>query len=177
MSQIAWRGQYDSYAAEVGRPKSTVETYAAVRLLVDNPRWQGVPFVLQTGKAMAAKETKIEVFFGSKPPEQNILTLHLQPEESVELDVSIKAPGYGHEQVKTTMQFSYKQRFAGRPAPDAYERVLLDAMNADNSLFATSKEVLAAWQIVQPILDEWAKNSQGLRFYPKGADASTIFPQ
>lgn len=177
VAAVAWRAQYEGYRREVKRLRSNTETYARLRLAVNNPRWQDVPFILQTGKALDKKETKIELYFGEDTTAQNILTLHLQPEEGVNLGVYIKAPGHGHEQADADMRFVYKQAFSSRSTPDAYERVLLDAINADHSLFATSKEVLAAWRIVQPVLDEWVKSVKDLRRYPKGAAPQTIFPQ
>lgn len=175
--ELARRAQYEGYRREVGRPRSRIETYAQLQLAIDNDRWRGVPFLLRTGKAMDKKLTSVDIYFGKDKQTQNVLTLQLQPQERVNLGVYIKSPGHGHETTRTEMFFSYNQAFKAQAPPDAYERVLVDAINGDQTLFASSDEVLAAWRIVQPVLDEWVKSSRDLKIYTKGSSVYAIFPQ
>lgn len=161
---IARRGQYRSYRQEVGARTSATETYAAVRLKVDNDRWRDVPFVLKTGKAMAQKLTCIRLHFST-----NLLELRLQPDEAIELSLHVKEPGHAHRTVGAAMDFSYRRSFSRMSPPEAYENVLLDAIHGERLLFADSEEILHAWRIVQPILDEWEKSAADLVVYQNGA--------
>lgn len=161
--QHARRGQYRTYEQEIGS-KSNTETYAALRLFIQNDRWQGVPFVLQTGKHMAEKTTKIELAFG-RDSHQNRLEIRLQPDDAVVMDVRVKRPGHDHVVVPSMMDFNYRRSFVSHPAAEAYEKVLLDAAYGDQTLFAGSREVLETWRIVQPVLDEWGKSASDLLIY------------
>ncbi len=158
---IARRGQYKTYRSEIGNRHSTTETFASVQLQIVNNRWRDIPFVLSTGKALSHKLTAVRVHFIS-----NILEMRLQPDEAIELSVHIKEPGHVRNSAASMMDFSYQRRFASRPTPEAYENVLLDAIHGDQLLFASSKEVLEAWRIVQPLLDEWQKSGDTLKIYP-----------
>lgn len=157
------RGQYNTYQTEVGTKSTVTETYAAVKLYIDNERWEGVPFVLRTGKQTGEKNTSVDIFFGN-----NVLTLRLQPSEGIAMNLNVKRPGHGRELAEAEMDFSYERSFSGHNLPDAYERVLLDAVRGDRTLFASSEEVLSAWRIVQPILDEWSKDSDDMIVYKNG---------
>ncbi len=164
------RGQYEGYRQEVHNPKSVTETYAAVTVYVDSPRWQGVPFRLATGKAMSERKTEICVnFHDQQVPTSNQLRFRLQPDEGIELDLVTKKPGFTQQLQTTAMGFSYEHDFDNHGHPDAYERVLVDAVRGDHTLFATSEEVLASWRVLQPVVDAWAQQADDLRFYAAGA--------
>lgn len=159
------RGQYAGYRDEVQNAHSGVETYAAMRLFIESDRWHNVPFILRTGKALNTKRTDIEIHF-----DKNILTLRLQPHESISITIMHKRPGHGYEASEAEMDFSYERSYPGLTPPEAYERVLLDAINQDQTLFVTSEEVLTSWKIVEPILQEWAKSTDSLQVYQPGSE-------
>ena len=176
-ADVACRGQYVAGPAGKGyleeervAPGSQTETFAAMRLVVDNWRWAGVPFLLRTGKRMAKKGTEIAVFF-KVPPLQlfqqvecegdvcdltrikpNVLVFRIQPDEGIFLKVSTKRPGMHFVVEDVEMDFSYSGTWK-KSLPEAYERLLLDALNGDSTLFTRSDEVEAEWRVVQPILD------------------------
>ncbi len=173
LDDVAVRGQYDGYRDEVGNQQSTTETYALLRLAVDLPDWHGVPVLLETGKSLDKKETVIEVAFRDRQnieSGRNVLRIQVQPDEGISLQLVAKKPGFTTELQPVTMEFSYKSTFGG-DSPEAYERVLYDAMVGDQTLFATSAEVLRSWEILQPIIQRWGQTSEGLNHYPKGATA------
>jgi glucose-6-phosphate 1-dehydrogenase len=170
VSQRAVRGQYKGYREEVKSPSSTTETYAALTIYIDSPRWQGVPIRLATGKAMSERKSEICVNFHDKQaPTSNQLRFRIQPNEGIELDLLTKKPGFTKELQTTAMGFSYEHDFDNHGHPDAYERVLIDAVRGDHTLFATSEEVIASWQVLQPVVDAWAKSSDDLHFYKPGS--------
>ena len=172
VSQRVKRGQYRGYRQEVSNPDSVTETYADIEVFIDSPRWQRVPIRLLTGKALGEHKTEIRVNFHSGGPDSatNSLRFRIQPNEGIELDLVTKKPGYAYEVQTTAMDFSYQDDFADHDGhPNAYERVLVDAVRGDHTLFATSQEVLASWRVVQPILDNWAKQSNDLQSYEPGS--------
>lgn len=167
----AIRGQYDSYKDQVKKPDSLTETYASLELYIDNPRWKGVPMYLITGKALGKKRTDITIEFKADDNgERNSLTFRIQPAEGIELRLKVKKPGYDQVSETVLMDFSYKNVFGDYLHPDAYERVLVDAVRGDHTLFATAEEVMAGWKIVQPVIEAWAKNAEGLIIYPFGSN-------
>ena len=156
------------YTSEKGVPaKSTTETYVAWKLEIDNWRWKGVPFYLRTGKALAAKLTEINIVFRKPPlllfetmesekiPPSNVLTLRIQPDEGIRLSFDAKRPGPAVHVDRVAMDFTYRERFGSQPAADAYERLLLDAILGDNTLFIRRDETELAWQRVTNVLDGW----------------------
>ncbi len=165
------RGQYATYRQEVSNNDSYAETFAAVRLTINNQRWKNVSFIIRTGKSLKEKTSKVRVVF--KPtkaaPHHNVLTFRLQPNEGIELSLRVKKPSFANEIQPAEMDFSYKRSFDDGGHPDAYERVLVDAVKGDHTLFATSQEILHSWRIIQPVLDEWAKNDTGLKIYKNGS--------
>jgi len=185
------RGQYGpgradgtdlpGYREEEGvDPESKVETYVAARLLVDNWRWQGVPFYLRSGKRLARKVSEIAVFFRRVPhsvftpvsPDDlsaNVLVLRIQPEEGMDLTVNTKQPGPKLCMSSLEMRFLYKDVFGIEP-PEAYERLLLDCMLGDQTLFWRRDGVEAAWALVTPVLEAWRDTPDAcpLREYPAG---------
>ena len=158
------RGQYRQYRDEKDvDPKSDTATFAAVKLHVDNWRWQGVPFYLRSGKAMSCRTTQIVVQF-RKPPhmmfgatktvDANRLVIQVQPAEGIQLHFQTKVPDAGMKLRTTDFDFRFSREFAGK-LPDAYQRLLLDALSGDASLFARSDEVELSWGIVDPIVEAW----------------------
>lgn len=165
------RGQYIGYTAEVENLRSATETYAAVKLFSTDTLWRGVPLILETGKAMAAKTIDITVTFDDPDGANctNTLTFNIQPAEGISMQFNAKQPGLSSKTEQVKMHFDYASGFAQQlPGLEAYERVIADAMRGDRLLFATSEEVLAAWGIIQPILNEWQKNNDGLMLYSQG---------
>jgi glucose-6-phosphate 1-dehydrogenase len=175
------RAQYRVYRDESGvASNSDTATYAAVKLSVDNWRWRGVPFYLRSGKALGAKVTEVAIEFRRVPhsmfpgsPETrfppNLLSLCLQPNEGMHLRFETKKPGAGMQTDSVDMSFDYEQDFGQHALPDAYERLLLDALNGDASLFARGDEVELAWGIIDSILDGWdSGHAPPLVFYESG---------
>jgi glucose-6-phosphate 1-dehydrogenase len=176
LRQHAVRGQY--FAGHVGgqpqpgyrqetrvRPDSQVETFVALRLLIDNWRWSGVPFYLRTGKCLPLSASEVRVQFRPTPNvlfaaqcgpqlEANALTLRLQPDEGISLRFNGKIPGTGVGVRAVRMHFSYDTEF-GAYTPEAYERLLLEALAGDATLFIRRDEVETAWGIVDPIRAGW----------------------
>ncbi len=157
--------QYKGYRDERGvAPDSRTPTYIALRLFIDNWRWQGVPFYLRSGKTMAAKASEIAIQF-RRPPyllfnmssdrEQtaNALALCLQPDEGMHLRFQVKVPDAGMTTRPNAMEFHYDSSFGAQAIPEAYERLLQDALNGDASLFMRADQVEQAWAIVQPVLE------------------------
>ena len=149
-------------------PKSNVETYAAVKLLIDNWRWAGVPFYLRSGKRLARRTSKIVVRFKTPPLSifgsgegdliaPNYLIFHIQPEEGMTFQVRAKVPGPTIRTSPVHLDFDYNQ-FGERPPTTGYEKLLYDCMVGDSTLFHRSDMVEAAWEAAQPILDAWGNN-------------------
>jgi glucose-6-phosphate 1-dehydrogenase len=176
------RGQYAGYRREDGiAPQSQTPTYAALELFVDNWRWQGVPFYLRSGKRLAAKTTQIAVQFKCVPHlmfpiaskeeiTPNILSLCLQPDEGIHLRFEAKQPGAGMRTRSVNMEFHYAADFGAEALPEAYERLLLDALQGDASLFARADEIELAWALIDPILARWEEaDAPPLAFYKEGS--------
>jgi glucose-6-phosphate 1-dehydrogenase len=171
VEEVAVRGQYEGYRDEVSNQDSNVETYAAIHLEVANSRWGGVPVLVRTGKALAEKTTEINIVFKDRTKrkvEPNLLTIRIQPDEGIGITLKAKKPGFDDVLQPVHMDFQYSTSF-DENQPDAYERVLVDAIMGDQSLFATSAEVLKCWEILQPILTNWQDNESKLHFYTKGS--------
>ena len=167
------RAQYKTYRREVNNPESLTETFAALKLFIDRPAWKDVVFNLATGKALAEKRTAITITFGNEE-HANRLTFRLQPNEGIDIELLVKKPGFAHELQTANMDFRYADTFAGSSHPDAYERVLVDAIRGDHTLFATADEVLASWRILQPLLGEWGKTGNDVRFYKNGTHPEAL---
>ncbi len=164
----AVRGQYEGYLEEVHNHSSTTETFAALSIEIDSARWRHVPVLLRTGKAMAEKVTEITLVFKDDPgmDHQNTLTLRIQPNEGISLELQVKKPGFDDEIERAQMDFCYEQAGVG-VHPDAYERVLVDALRGDKTLFATSEEVLASWRVVEHVLQAWSMSTHSIETYAK----------
>jgi glucose-6-phosphate 1-dehydrogenase len=156
---------------------STTESYVALRLAIDNWRWSGVPFFIRAGKRLPKACTEIAVFFKSVPPilfstlghklDQNVLLIRIQPDEGISLGMSAKTPGSMFQIQPVKMNFQYGTSFE-QQNPEAYERLLLDAMHGDATLFARSDEVVAAWKFIDGIEEAWLQSSNDLCFYQSG---------
>ena len=175
------RAQYKGYREEEGvNPQSTTATYAAVRLQIDNWRWQGVPFYLRSGKALQEKLSQITIQF-KEPPHllfpnghnhltPNMLVVYLQPDEGIHLRFEAKVPDTVAQMRSVDMEFHYADSFGKTAIPEAYERLLLDVISGDASLFTRADEVETAWGLIDPILQTWDKQQQPpLAFYDPGS--------
>jgi glucose-6-phosphate 1-dehydrogenase len=172
------RAQYQGYRNEEGvDPQSTTATYAAVRLQIDNWRWQGVPFYLRSGKNLKEKLSQVTIEF-KEPPHllfprakehmtPNMLVLYLQPDEGMHLRFEAKVPDTIARMRSVDMEFHYADSFGKTAIPESYERLLLDTITGDASLFTRADEVETAWGIIDPILRAWDDPSgkQPLAFY------------
>jgi glucose-6-phosphate 1-dehydrogenase len=158
---------------------SSVETYAAIELFLDNWRWAGVPFYIRAGKRLPKRTTEIAIVFKKVPGflfrssatsdlEPNILVIRIQPDEGISLKMNCKVPALNTVIQPVKMDFRYGSYFGATP-PEAYERLICDCMAGDNTLFARDDEVIASWKFITPILEHWARESP-LYFpnYPAG---------
>jgi len=182
------RGQYiagavngkpvPGYLADLGHNESSIETFVAMKAELNSRRWAGVPFYLRTGKRMAQKVSEIVVQFRSLPfsifprehtLEPNKLIIRLQPEEGMRLEMMTKDPGPGGLQLRPTgLDISYEKTFGGR-FPDAYERLLMDTVRGNSTLFMRRDEVEAAWQWVTPVMESWTSRADRPRPYAAGS--------
>ncbi|MEO0529602.1 MAG: glucose-6-phosphate dehydrogenase [Planctomycetota bacterium] len=163
------RAQYRGYLQGDGVPDdSRTATFAAIKLGIDNWRWQGVPFYLRSGKALSCRTTQIVIQFRQPPHmlfdagprnirDANRLVIQVQPAEGIQMHFQTKVPDAGMSMRQTDLDFNYHKNFGGS-IPEAYERLLLDAIEGDASLFARADEVEAAWAICDPILKAWQNN-------------------
>ncbi len=161
-------------------PKSMTETYVALRARVDNWRWADVPFYIRVGKRLPKSATEISVHFKRAPQvlfnkeamqhDQNVLVIRIQPDEGIALRMEAKVPGNNLQIEPVKMDFHYGTSF-GKASPEAYERLLLDAMSGDPTLFARRDEVEQAWSFIDPIEEAWTdkKNAPALNFYTSGS--------
>ncbi|WP_346236247.1 glucose-6-phosphate dehydrogenase [Niabella insulamsoli] len=154
---------------------SQTETYVALKLFIDNNRWKGVPFYLRTGKCMAKKSSEIIIQFKDGPHkifkddiEPNRLVISIQPEREISLLFEGKIPGLEMKLRPLEMDFTYQGSFE-EETPEAYETLLLDALEGDATLFIRGDQVETAWSIVMPILDEWAKGKNSMKKYKAGS--------
>jgi glucose-6-phosphate 1-dehydrogenase len=186
------RGQYrggkigdaeieDYRKTEDVKPGSTTETYAALKLTIDNWRWAGVPFYLRTGKALGNKRTEVAIKFKQAPfamfrdtpvdrLSQNYLVVGIEPAEGIALQFNTKVPGPTISIDGVEMKFRYKDYFKAEPST-GYETLIYDCMIGDNILFQSADSVEAGWRAVQPFLDAWKKaGGKGLESYKAGSE-------
>jgi glucose-6-phosphate 1-dehydrogenase len=175
------RAQYNGYRETEGvNEDSTTPTYAALKLYIDNWRWQGVPFYLRSGKALRGKVTEIVVQFKQPPrimfnmevgtkSNPNLLSLTIQPDEGIHFRFEAKVPSTSYKTQTVDMDWTYAEDFGEGVIPEAYERLILDALHGDASLFIRSDEIEAAWRIVDPIIKGWEANQGApMIMYPPG---------
>jgi glucose-6-phosphate 1-dehydrogenase len=168
------------YTTEPGvRPDSRVETFVALQIFIDNWRWAGVPFFLRTGKRLAKRTTEISIHLKGVPPilfnknpsrlDPNVITIGVQPNEGFALGISSKVPGARMKIVPVEMDFDYCSQFR-TTSPEAYERLLLDVMLGDATLFMRRDGVETSWKWITPILDRWEhQKNAALPIYPTGS--------
>lgn len=172
--------QYDGFCSASGvTPGSRTPTFAAMRLFIDNWRWAGVPFYLRSGKALGGKASEISIEFKRPPfqmfgafqsPTPNVLSICIQPDEGVHLSFDAKVPDDVRRVQSVDFEFHYRTSFPNVVVGDAYERLLLDAIMGDASLFARSDEIDGAWQLMDPVIAAWERDaSLPLGRYAPGA--------
>jgi glucose-6-phosphate 1-dehydrogenase len=184
------RGQYTAGVVE-GRhqrayrdepnvdPQSDTETYVALRFMIENWRWAGVPIYIRTGKALAQRRTEIAIQFkpvplalfrdiGLAPPRRNVLTIQIQPDEGIFLQFEAKVPGPSMVLSRAAMNFRYADYFDTIPST-GYETLIYDCLIGDATLFQRADNIEAGWKAVQPILDAWRETPRALAFYPAGS--------
>ncbi len=158
---------------------SSIETYVAMQLFIDNWRWAGVPFYLRSGKRLPKRSTEIAVFFRKVPDilflqkqkkyDQNVLIIRIQPNEGISLNFNCKVPGISGSIQPVKMDFKYGTYF-GLGSPEAYERLICDCILGDSTLFARGDEVLASWKLLSPLPEYWQKQKEkGLFYYKAGS--------
>jgi glucose-6-phosphate 1-dehydrogenase len=178
-SQYVVRGQYGpgfvegqpvvGYVQEKNvNPESSIETFAALKLYIDNWRWAGVPFYLRAGKRLPKRATEIAIVFKEVPQilfsqlgkktEHNVLVIRIQPDEGISLRINCKVPGPSSPVQPVKMDFRYGSYFGLTP-PEAYERLICDCMLADGTLFARGDEVLTSWKWITPVLERWQEGA------------------
>ncbi|HEY0478740.1 MAG TPA: glucose-6-phosphate dehydrogenase [Kofleriaceae bacterium] len=174
------RGQYRGYREEDGvAPESQTPTYAAMRFMIDSWRWQGVPFYLRAGKKLAERLTEVDIHFRAVPLvlfkdeaagnalQPAVLTLRIQPHEGISLRFVAKVPGENINVGNVLMTMTYADAFK-RPISEAYERLLLDCMRGDATLFNRRDSVDRAWELIQPVLQIW-EATPGVHLYEPGS--------
>lgn len=190
LSQVAIRGQYGpgyiegievkGYRQEDNVcPDSSIETYVALKLAIDNWRWAGVPFYLRAGKRLPKRTTEIAITFKKAPGylfqphisnnAANTLVIRIQPDEGISLKMNCKIPGLSNLIQPVTMNFHYGSHFGATP-PEAYERLICDCMSGDNTLFARVDEVLSSWRLLTPLLYHW--QNQKTKDFPNYASGT-----
>ena len=192
LDDLCVRGQYapglinskevKGYLEETGVPEnSKTETFVAAKLFIDNWRWQGVPFYLRTGKRLAVKDTEIAIAFKKVPYSMfyssgldelppNVLVLQIQPEEGISLSFQAKRPGSKMCMSTLNMNFGYKNVFLVE-MPEAYQRLLLDCMVSDQTLFTRQDDVELSWRLFTPILQAWEQDESAPYKYPAGSES------
>ncbi|HTK33307.1 MAG TPA: glucose-6-phosphate dehydrogenase [Candidatus Paceibacterota bacterium] len=184
LDKFVVRGQYEGYTTEPGvLADSTTETYFRIESRIKSPRWKGVPFYMESGKAFADARTEIDIYFkassckmqnarafhGEDPKcieKQNVLTFRIQPDEGIKVRFFVKTPGYSMATEPKMLKFRYADTLAHPDALGDYERLIHDAFVGDQTLFASTDEIMASWKYVMPILDKWGELP--LKMYKKG---------
>lgn len=166
------RGQYAGYTNEQGVPRSSqVETYFRLKTFVNNSRWKNVPIYLESGKALAESKTEIDIYF--KPDEkdggENILTFKIQPDEGIKIKFFVKTPGYEFKVESKTLKFKYSEQVSEnwQMKLTDYERLIHNAFIGDQTLFASTDEIMASWKFIANVTKNWKKLP--LVIYQKGA--------
>ncbi len=180
-AQYAANDTQPGYRQERGvNPNLQIETYAAAKLFINNWRWRGVPFYLRSGKRLKRRLSEIAITFKHVPHsifpqlssselEPDVLVLNVQPEEGMALTIQAKQPGPRLCMGKLTLNFNYADAFGGN-IPEAYERLLLDCMLGDQTLFIRSDIIAASWRLFTPVLKAWEQNTAPLYQYKAGSD-------
>jgi len=182
VKQNTVRGQYAGYRQEPNvNPESQTATYASLRFFIDNWRWQGVPFYLRSGKKLKGKVSEIIIQF-KRPPHMifpnstclecpsNLFSMCLQPDEGIHLQFEAKVPDTLADTRSVKMDYKYRNEFGPNALPEAYERLLLDVINGDASLFTRADQTELSWELIDPILNVWDSSAEpALSFYDPGS--------
>lgn len=178
VNKQAVRGQYEGYRQEVNNPSSHIETFAALELESTDPSWKGVSFILETGKALPAKLSDVTITFKSTELTDKAaeLCFAIDPQHGISMTTHVKQPGFHGQSKPQIMKLSIDEAFFEQRLPEAYERIFFDALRGDQTLFVSAAEAIRCWQIVQPILDSWQGNSNGLAVYQKGSVGPSLKP-
>ena len=178
--QIEGEGKVEGYLSELGNQDSITETYAAVKLFIDNPRWQGVPIYLRTAKRLHESGTKISIKLKKSPlsidENPNWVVFNIQPNETTNFEINTKTPGLDDNETRIT-NLEGLNRIDGDESIDAYETLMLDLMNGNQSRFLHINEVKAQWKFIDPIINHWSENKIKLEQYVSGEndpDASKV---
>lgn len=183
LDKHAFRAQYAAgevngekvpgYLEELGDDKSVVETYAALKLFIDNPRWKGVPFYIRTAKRLHEADTRISIRFKKAPmqinggQDQNWLIIGIQPRECIKMEIQSKIPGLD---INTrSIELDADNRQPEDDSVDAYEALLLNVMQGDNSNYLHISEAKAQWRLVDPVVKAWAEDRKPVHQYPAGS--------
>ncbi|MBN2802795.1 MAG: glucose-6-phosphate dehydrogenase [Deltaproteobacteria bacterium] len=182
-------GRYKGYLDEKDvSPDSKTPTYASVKMFIDNWRWEGVPFILSTGKALSQKMTQVEIYFAPVPLclfedkdvctklEPNVLTIRIQPEEGITLKIGAKTPGEKLDVSPVNMHFDFNTSFKGKAQQEAYEKLLLDCLKGNQTLFARQDEVERMWKFVAPLLEGAKDGSIEIKEYDVNSDGPEVKP-
>lgn len=182
ISKNTLRGQYEGYLdTKDVLPRSETETYFLLKVFLDNERWRGVPFFMESGKKLTTSRTDITVYFKDVVPclcpskghmrHQNVLRFRIQPNESIELQFWVKEPGFHFALKPARLTFAYADSPDISKIPDAYERILYDCIQGDQTLFVSTKEVELAWKFIMQISEGW--QSVPIEIYPTGSTGPT----
>ncbi len=177
-----FRAQYEGYHTIPGvRPNSQTETYFAVETVLDHPRWQGVPCRLEAGKRLGRARKEVEVWFRhpvpclcpeGEPHQRNRLLISLEPLEGITVELWSKKPGYGWKTEKRSLDFTLRDASKRVQYTEEYEKVMLDAIEGDQTLFVSTEELRSMWAFIDPILKEWEEGRTALATYPP--DTETV---
>ncbi|OHA63379.1 MAG: glucose-6-phosphate dehydrogenase [Candidatus Wildermuthbacteria bacterium RIFCSPHIGHO2_01_FULL_48_25] len=173
------RAQYEGYTSEKNvRPDSTTETYFKIQAFLEASQWKGVPITLESGKAMTEDRVEVHVVFKHPTPclcpqepgkhYKNILHYFIQPKEGITLSLWARKPGHGMEIEERALSFDYREAFQEEEFADAYERLLLNCIQGDQTQFVSTEEIMAEWKFVDPILRSWQENKVSLKMYKPG---------
>lgn len=166
------RAQYEGYQDEVQNAGSLTETFVSVELASDEPRWHEVPICLTAGKSLNEKTTEVRIHLRKRHEAQsNLIIFRIQPGEGIEIDLFSKKPGYDQEFEVQKLHYEYP---VDTRLPDAYERVLIDALRGKKNLFTEGAEIIRSWQVLQPILDHWEMENAPLVTYAPGTGPDDI---
>ncbi len=179
-----FRAQYEGYQAIPGvRPNSQTETYFAVETVLDHPRWQGVPCRLEAGKRLGRARKEVEVWFRHPVPclcpedgehHRNRLLITLEPLEGIAVELWTKKPGYGWETEKRSLDFTLRDASQRVQYTEEYEKVMLDAIEGDQTLFVSTEELRAMWAFIDPILKDWEEGRVALETYPPDTEGVAV---
>ena len=178
------RGQYENYLSEPGvATNSKTETFFSIETRIKNKRWQGVPILLTSGKALDVFKTEINIYFkdvncgkSDLKCNRNVLTFRIQPNEGISVNFWVKKPGFAANEVyEKSMSFNYADSLDTKLVPDAYERVLYDCLHGDQTLFSSTEELEASWKFITSILENWEGNE--LITYKKGSNLSNLIKE